>query len=52
MVDEEITIQHKDNIVIMEIEEWNRANDDVNKEELIEYDKQGMIDVYTTEEEE
>ena len=29
----------------MEIEEGDEANDDINKEEIIEDDKQGMIDI-------
>ena len=33
----------------MEIEEGDEANDDINKEEIIEDDKQGMRDIYVTE---
>ena len=32
MVGEYITIQHEDNLVNMEIEEGDEANDDVNEE--------------------
>ena len=40
MVGEDIPIQHKDNIVNMEIEEGDEANDDINREEHIEYYEQ------------
>ena len=49
MVGEDIPIQHKDNIVNMEIEEGDEANDDINREEHIEYYEQWMIDAYVTE---
>ena len=35
MVGEEIPIQHGDNIVNMEVEEDDKANDNVNEEKLI-----------------
>ena len=39
MVGEEILILCADNPVNMEIKEGNTSNDDVNEEELIQYDK-------------
>ena len=50
MVGGEIPIKHEDNIVIMEIEEGYEVNDDVNEEELIKYDEQGMRYAYVTDE--
>ena len=42
MVGEEITFQHEDNFVNMEIEKGDEANYDINEEEIIEDDEQGM----------
>ena len=50
MVIEDISIQHEDNLVNMEIEEVNEENYDVNKQEIIKYDEQGMRYAYITEE--
>ena len=52
MVGEEIPIQHEDNLKNMEIKEGDKANDDVNEEEIIEDGEQGIRDAYVTEEDE
>ena len=43
-------INTKTIFVDMGLEEGKEANDDVNEEELIEDDEQGIINVYVTEE--
>ena len=52
MVRKEIPIQHEDNFVNMEIEEDNETNDDVSKEETIEYYEKGMRYAYIIEQDE
>ena len=43
-------INTKTIFVDMGLEEGKEANDDVNEEELIEDDEQGIINVYVTDE--
>ena len=50
MVGEEIPILCADNLVNMKKKEGDTANDYVNEEELIEYDKIGSRYAYVTEE--
>ena len=52
MVDEDISIQHEDNLVNIEIEEGYEENYDVNKGEIIDDYEQGMIYSYVTEKDE
>ena len=52
MVGEDISIQHEDNLVNIEIEEGYEENYDVNKGEIIDDYEQGMIYSYVTEEDE
>ena len=49
MVGEEISIQHEENLVNMEMEEGYWANDDVNEEKFIEDGEIGMRDAWVTE---
>ena len=49
MFDEELPIQHEDNLVNMEIEEGDEVNDDVNEKETINDDEQRMRYAYVTE---
>ena len=44
------SIQHEDNLENMKIEEGDEANDDINKEEIVEDDERVIIDIYVTEE--
>ena len=52
MVGEDISIQHEDNLVNIEIEEGYEENYDVNEGEIIDNYEQGMIYSYVTEEDE
>ena len=52
MVNEDISIQHEDNLVNIEIEEGYEENYDVNEGEIIDNYEQGMIYSYVTEEDE
>ena len=49
MFDEELLIQHEENLVNMEIEEGDEVNDDVNEKETINDDEQRMRYAYVTE---
>ena len=50
IVSEDIKIQLNNNLVNMEIEKVNEANDHVHKEERNEYDEQVIRDVYVNKE--
>ena len=50
IVSEDIKIQLNNNLVNMEIEQVNEANDHVHKEEQNEDDEQVMRDVYVNKE--
>ena len=50
IVSEDIKIKLNNNLVIMEIEQVNEANDHVHKEERNEYDEQVIRDVYVNKE--